>query len=692
MGTIKPEVTTEHLALFPDEAKLLKPFLHGFNVTWARRRNAHNTKLSMYFLKPEETIRQLFGFEHEIALFVSSYPTLEARTMQAVDKLIVEDPAHGRVDQSIFFLVTESPQGREWVSEYVAKNSQARLPVVFAASEVRGAATDEWFARNVIRAQLFSRDLFDYQLPLNNDLFFFGRDQAVADQLDAIRRSQNRGLFGLRKTGKTSLLYKVRRLVEREDIGAFIYYDCKLPALRMLRWDQLLNRVIKDIASAYKISKPPTEGTAIDVSDRLFQVLNAVPARKATTLVFDEIEYISPISVTDKHWHEEFVPFWQILWSAQSQIGRLSTTIAGVNPSVVEMDTIGGVQNPMFGIVQSRYLQGLAFNEMEAMVNFFGTRMGMTFSSDALAFLADQYGGHPLLTRMACSFTNASLDRAQRVRPTEVTREDLERDREARDSELTFYCRHVVSELQRFYPDEYEMLEMLASKQTADVMDLMPSAELTRHLKGYGMIKEMASGKPSFAIPVVGRYVAIELARREGRQLFSRIVAEPDREDWVKRRTSAITRELRDLGKMTVTSGTPKIYGRSGFPEAEKFCGLGAVKTEADFESFINTCNRCLVESIDQIGKSLQDEKYFWRVIKPAYPDLWDALHRIRLYRNNQLHLELKPAVETELKKQLDVDLDGKRLNQVADGWFVLQQCVLDGLFLGAQCEINLLS
>ena len=329
---------------------------------------------------------------------------------------------------------------------------------------------------------------------------------------------------------------------------------------------------------------------------------------------------------------------------------------------------------------------------MEAMVNFFGPRMGMTFASDALEFLAEQYGGHPLLTRMACSYTNASLDRAHRVRPTMVTRKDLELDRESRDSELTFYCRHVVSELQRFYPDEYEMLEMLASKQIVDVMDLMPSTELTRHLKGYGLIKEMASGKPSFAIPVVGRYVAIELARREGRQLFSRIVPENERQDWVKRRTAAITRELRDLGKMTLKAGTPKLYGRSGFPEAEKFCGLSPAKTEADFESFINTCNRCLVESIDQVGRSLSDPKYFWKVVKPAYPELWEALHRIRLYRNNQLHLELLPVVETELKKQLDVDLDGKRLNQVVDVWFVLQQCVLDGLFLGAQCEINLLS
>lgn len=661
-------------------------------MTWARRRYAHNTDLSMYFLKPEESIRQLFGFEHEIALFISSYPTLEARTMQAVDKLIVEDPAHGRVDQSIFFLITASPKGRDWVSEYITGNPQARLPVVFAVPEIERAQDDEWFARNAIRAQLFSRDLFDYQLPIDSDLFFFGRDQAVADQLDAIRRSQNRGLFGLRKTGKTSLLYKVKRLVERDDIGAFLYYDCKLPSLRMLSWDQLLNRIIKDIAIAYKISKPPVEGTAIDVADRLFQVLNATPVKKTTALVFDEIEYISPIAVTDKHWHEEFIPFWQTLWSAQSQIRRLSTTIVGVNPSVVEVDTFGGVQNPMFGIVQSRYLQGLAQGEMRAMVQFMGVRMGMKFSEEALEYLGAHYGGHPLLTRMACSFTNASLDRSNRVRPTEIQTADLEQDREARDTELTFYCRHVVSELQRFYPDEYEMLEMLASKQVVDVMDLMPAADLTRHLKGYGLIKQGSGGRPDFAIPVVGRYVASEIARKEGRQLHRRVVSERDREDWVRRRVLSITQELRVVCKSALSSGTPKIYGRSGFPEAEKFCSAIVVKSEADFESFINTCNRCLVESIDQLGKSLGRANYFWSVIKPSYPDLWDALHRVRLYRNNQLHLELLPAVETELRKQLNIDLDGKRMSQVPEVWFVLQQCVLDGLFLGTQCEINALS
>jgi hypothetical protein len=318
--------------------------------------------------------------------------------------------------------------------------------------------------------------------------------------------------------------------------------------------------------------------------------------------------------------------------------------------------------------------------------------MGLFFTSEAMQYLLDLYGGHPLLTRMACSFTNSSFERAGRVRPVTVSLTDLRADEDAREAELVFYCRHVVSELQRFYPDEYEVLEMLASKQIRDVMELMPSRELSLHLKGYGLIKEDDSGKPVFAIPVLGRYIAMEVARREGRQLFRRIIPEAERSHWLKRRLETVVRETRELSKLIAGKSSIKLYGRDGFREPERVTALLPVRSEADFEAFINVCNRSFVEPIDQVGQSAGQRDYFWTSVKAGYPDLWEALHRIKLYRNNQLHVELSPKNESELHTVLHRDLDGKRISQVDDVWFVLQQCVLDGLFLGLQCEINRLS
>jgi hypothetical protein len=689
MGHIKQDVRDNHLTTFSHEEEVLKPFLSGFDVTWARRRRAYNTELSMYFLLPEEFISQMFGFEHEVALFIADYHTLEARTMQAVDALISDDPARGRVEQSIFLLCSPDSNGRTWVSDYTSRNPQARIPVVFESRDLIAHLGDAWSVRNTLRAQLFSRDLFDYQLPLDSDLFFFGRDQIVADHLDAIKRSQNRGLFGLRKTGKTSILYKLKRLMERDKIGAFLYYDCKLPAIRMMKWNELLERIIDDIAAAYSLKRPKHPHDPRRISDHLIELLKATPEHCSTALVFDEIEYISPLAIDDVHWHKDFVPFWQTLWAAQSQVRRLSNTVVGVNPTVVELDTINEIQNPMFGIIQPRYLKGLSLDEVTGMIRFFGKRMGLTFSPDANEYLYERYGGHPLLTRMACSEIHESVQRQNTPRPIDLTRMVLVRDAETRDAELTFYCRHVVSELKKFYPDEYELLEMLAGGEIIDVMELSDEPECTRHLKEYGLLQVDAVGRPSFAIPVVGQHVGNELARRERRRLVRRVVPIDQRQRWVRKRTEMIGREVRELCRVSASKSLPALYGDSGFPEAERFLALSVVTTNDDFVTFINTCNRCLVEAIERTGKAAGKKDYFWTTVKQSYPDLWDSLQRVKVYRNNDLHLELTPTVEAELKRYVDLDLEGRRVAQVTEVWFVFQQSVLDGLLLGVQCELN---
>lgn len=692
MAQIRQEVRDTHLLQHPSEELLLRPFLAGFDVTWARRRKAYNTEVSVYFLKPEVFMTQMFGFEHELVLFLSNYPTLEARTMQAANVLIGEDPARGRVEQGIFFLSTPAADGREWVADYTSRNPQARIPVVFNSDELRAGGNDAWLIRNILRGQLFSRDLFDYQLPLDSDLFFFGRDQIVADHLDAIRRSQNRGIFGLRKTGKTSIIYKLRRTMERDGLGAFLYYDCKLPSIRMLKWNELLGRIVRDIATAYRLSPPKGLENSLMISEHLISVLKATPANQTTALVFDEIEYVSPLAIDDVHWRKDFVPFWQTLWAAQSQVRRLSNTVVGVNPRVVEMDTIDDVQNPMFGIIQPRYLQGLAPEEMRGMVRFFGKRMGLNFCLDACDYLHERYGGHPLLTRMACSEVHHISQRRKSQRPVEIRKADLIRDAESRDAELVFYCRHVVSELKKFYPDEYELLEMLASGQIVDVMDLGGEPEYTRHLKEYGLLRIDAVGRPAFAIPVVGQHVGNEMARREHRRLVRKVVPVEEREGWVHRRAETITREMRELSRVIKEKALSSVFGPNPFPEAERFLAIQPTTSNDDFVPFINICNRCFVEAVEQFGRGQGKNDYFWTTLKQNYPDLWDAFQRVKIYRHNDLHLELNATAAAELKRYVEIDLEGRRVSQVPEVWFVFQQSVLDGLLVGVQCELNRLS
>ena len=151
------------------------------------------------------------------------------------------------------------------------------------------------------------------------------------------------------------------------------------------------------------------------------------------------------------------------------------------------------------------------------------------------------------------------------------------------------------------------------------------------------------------------------------RTAVSFVVPLAERQSWVKRRTEMITREIRELSRVAEAKSQPALYGDNSFPEAERFLGVPVVATNDEFVIFINICNRCLVEAVERTGKAQNKKDYFWTTVKQSYPDLWDALQRVKVYRNNDLHLELTTMVEAELKRYLDNDLEGRRLGQVPE-------------------------
>lgn len=688
MGSIKQEVWEQHLYSYPQEEELLKPFLPGFDVTWGRRRKGYNTELSIYFLKPEPFMVETYGFSQEILLAYSPFKSLEARTIQATEKFLNEPPSQGRVEKLTYFLVSDDDNAVEWINSYTSVNQESRIIVTFTAKDIKDRRADAWFIRNTLNKQLYNRDLFDFRLPLEKDTYFFGREDIVASYHDAIKRSENRGLFGLRKTGKTSTLYKLERTVKTDDTAYFLYYDCKSPSIRKLRWFQLLRRVCEDLSteSGNKVEGSFDEVNAADTFMRLVSKLN-----KSAVLVFDEIEYISPIAQEDQHWQKDFVDFWQTFWACQSRHRKISTIIAGVNPHVVELDSVNNIQNPLFGIVSYQYLKGLGLDEMRRMVRTLGRRMGMQFEPAAFNYMHERYGGHPLLTRIACSLINSAIRLSNESRPVLLTRERLVREEDARDADLMFYCRHVVSELRHFYPDEYEMLEWLASGQINDFLEFASHPEYTKHLQEYGLLSYDASGLPKIPIPVIGRFVGLELARKENRKTIYRVIPAADREKWTKKRVGSILNDIRFLEKLisNTTPPLPTLFGPNSFPEADAFQNIKVCTNEDDFKSFINTCNRCFVESIEVYGKSISRPNYYWEDIKMNFPGLWFSLHRIKLYRHNYMHLKLTPKVNSELLEYLNRDLEGKNPSQVPELYFVLQQATLDGLLTGIQIEVN---
>ena len=193
MGQLIPEVKSGHLANHPEEEPVLRAFLQDFDVTWARRRHAVGSDLSVYFLKPEPHMERAFGFESEILAVYSQYDRVQPRTIQAIESFLSDVPARGRVDTMIAFLISDADDPVAWSRQYMTSHPESRLIAAFKSDKLRYSGANSWLIRSLLCEQLYQRDLFDYRLPINSDYFFFRQREShlrSLQRIHAVRESR----------------------------------------------------------------------------------------------------------------------------------------------------------------------------------------------------------------------------------------------------------------------------------------------------------------------------------------------------------------------------------------------------------------------------------------------------------------------------------------------------------------------
>lgn len=670
----------------PKLYEIVNPFSSDFEISWGNRRNAYNTTIYEFIIKPSQTVAETFGLEYDLLLVYSPYPEMQPRVMQAISSVFSDDPAKGRVENFLCVLISDDPNAKEWVNQYTIQQQDLRTYIVFHSDALRNR--HKYSTQTSFREQLRERDLFDVQLPLLDDLYFFGRQTILRDIQDNIRRCENCGLFGLRKTGKTSLLYKIQRTISDLNLGKTLLYDAKNAKIRMRSWLDLLLVIIKDVCDTYNLQLDlPQKSSSIEIVERFESTIKAIPSQEKLILIFDEIEFISFEPIYDFHWREEYFHFWQLLWTMQSQYRNFCFIIAGVNPKVVEISSVNKVQNPLFSIVKKYYVRGLEREDIHNLARRIGRRMGMHFDNTAIDYLFLRYGGHPLLTRLALSYENQKAVH----KPIYLTEAVLKSTQQSREEELIAYCQHIIDVLNDFYPEEYLLLQYLSIDDIQDFMDLSTSPLSVKHLKNYGLL-EYEQGAPKIGIPVVSNYIRQGI-KAEQKTEFARMIIQPgERSSWVLNTTRAIMNYMRQLEVAIRKDNSPPLFGSNSFPEAEKLLEVPVAQNESQFKSFISTFSNCFVESIENYGKSISKRDYFWNEIKTEYPQLFRALLRVKAYRNWSEHLALNPSMQNVLDNYMNADLEERNFYDIEDGYFVLQQCTLEKLKLSISLEITRLS
>ena len=528
-----------------EEVKISEKFSKYFGITFSREERFKKSTYYFNFIQPSETYRESFNMFNEVLMLFSPFNLYDERTMDYVDKLFMD--YSNRLDPVVVFLVSRDRNIKEIIKTSSASNNDTRIIVPFTYNEILNEAFDEKTLQSRLRGYFYQRDLFAMESPLKSDNYFYGRANIVHNFFDKYSIGEQTGLFGLRKTGKTSVLYAIERLIETRK-GMSIFIDCQDTAVYQLRWFELLEYITFLIDEKYELNLIDSKKLVYNeknASRNFIQFLKESYkiCEKRVLIIFDEIEHITFDLSRKDHWKsgEDYLSFWQTLRSIiQSEPNLCSFIIAGVNPRITEEVSVNGLDNPIFNNVSARYLNLFSLNDVKNMVQEIGGYMGLDFEDKVYYRLHENYGGHPFLIRNVCSMLNSHFAE----RPYKITGRDYDDLKEEIDGQVISYIQSILFVLEKWYPIEFEILKDIALENTDSYKEKIRGNELSiNHLLGYGVITQ--SSKNNY-------YIEIDAIKNYMKSNYYNDYVPMDQEEFreiISSRRNRIEKELRNLVK-----------------------------------------------------------------------------------------------------------------------------------------------
>ena len=550
--------------LSSDESTIIKKFAEKYwYVTRIEKKKYNKSSYCIAFLKPVDYITQNFNLIREVVLIMSPYQSFEARTLDVLDDINVQLL---RLEEICCLVASKDNNIQNVLNNILKSNTESRVVVPFTYEEIISSHDDD-FLTNRMRTCFYSRDLFGIQDPLKKELYFFGRRDLIQELVNKHGNNESAGIFGLRKTGKTSIIYGVIRTLDRKQSYAQLI-DCQ--TLHFQPWNIALRTVIWKIIQGLNLKQKTFKNNrelyedqskvAIAFEQDISEILKS--SKKDVLLIFDEIENITFGTSISETWNtgQSFVRFWQIIRSFcqhNETKQHFSFLIAGTNPQCVEKPTVINVDNPIFAQFTPIYIHPFNFEQTEEMLTRLGGYMGLNFDKQTIAAIVDDFGGHPLLIRQMASYIHRH---EKKIRPINIGKHEYQEYKKQFYQEEAGFSRYAVmilKVLEDWYKDEYEMLTLLAKEDIETFKELATTDIFIKHLKSYGIIeKDSTQVGYHFRIEALQNYLSGQLRYNK------KLKTNKDKEAEIQERRSGIEKSLRTLVKRQLKSALGEVVAK----------------------------------------------------------------------------------------------------------------------------------
>lgn len=495
-----------------NEKKIIEAVSQIWFVTFFKSASFKNSEYHFFFAKPTREIAEQFHFSREVLVLITPSSHFMPRCLDFVDKLMGD--YQNRLDKLCVFIVSKDDQISEKVQGIILQDKESRIIVPFTYDELINNSDSSELQINRLKKSFYERDLFSYETPLKTDTYFFGRHEAIQSLYGKYQTGQCGSLFGLRRIGKTSVIYAILRMMDVRD-EPNVYLDCSETSFHMRRWNECLFFIVNDISKKYSLSKhiklsieeEYTEKNASICFERDIESIFNHFNGKRLLIALDEIENITFTLSPTIHWREniDFIYFWQALRSLfQKRQDLFSVMISGVNPISIETPIVNTYDNPIYRFISPSYLPFFNANEVKEMVSTIGNYMGMRFDDEIYTYLTDDFGGHPFIIRQVCSHL---FKEKKGLKSISITKYEYERKREEINNSIIDYLDLIITVLRERYPDECQLIEYLAAGDQKTFTEFFGMSEkLVEHLIGYGLVKR-DSENFHFTIKTIASYI-----------------------------------------------------------------------------------------------------------------------------------------------------------------------------------------
>jgi formylglycine-generating enzyme required for sulfatase activity/CheY-like chemotaxis protein len=349
---------------------------------------------------------------------------------------------------------------------------------------------------------------YDEVNAIQDPTWFFGRRQEVDEIIDRLRANQHAGIFGMRKIGKSSLLFHLKQRLSRDLVpiaflglqsGPVDSSQLLVDIIQQLRFS--IQAFGVEILPESKILQGnrdlPVSQLFKDDIRALWQVAEQEIKAPFMALMIDEVDRIVPYTKDAKE-YKQYDSFFAPIRDLSQVEQCLVSVVTAESPAIrEEFDPEVGT-NTMFELYNERYLSNFSYEECANMVIRIGKWMGIEYSTDSLQMIFKKSGGHPYIARALCFCVT------ENHKTREVSVSDVENAIAATLKKLKEYFRAWWKKLS---PEEVQIILSVLKESTLPVGMSNDQMDICDHLQHQGIIIQTQNEQWSFSIQLLSEWL-----------------------------------------------------------------------------------------------------------------------------------------------------------------------------------------